>query len=108
MNPASGSASCGSMTLSERSNQNSQDAKCERCGGPLVWKQAHPYPVLLNILFGGSFIAFILLFSRFQAQRIVIYGWSLFQLVLGIFLVRGRLQARRRVLHCLRCNASLG
>ena len=74
----------------------------------MVWRQARPYPSLLNVVFGASFIAFLLAFGKIQAQKFVVYGWSLFQLVLGALLVRGRIQAKKRVLHCLRCNAGLG
>lgn len=73
----------------------------------MVLRPAYPYPVLIQIIFGASFIAFILLFEKFESYPTFLWGWSGVQVVLGFFLVRGRIRARKRVYRCVRCSGDL-
>jgi hypothetical protein len=88
------------MTSSGHSEQD-----CPSCGGPLSARQARPYPVLIQLLFAASFVAFLLCFEKLRASgnRAGIWAWSAVQAALGAALIRGRLLARKRVLRCIRC-----
>jgi hypothetical protein len=81
------------------------DAKCSACGGPLAERPEHPYPVLLQLLFGASFVAFLFLVEKLPRPALV--AWTFSQAALGVLLVRGRTRAKRRVLRCIRCGADL-
>lgn len=74
----------------------------------MAWRQAHPYPVKLQILFGACFLAFLGLsdkVSRYGRQWN--YLWTAVGVVLGVLLIRGRARARKTVLRCIRCNSDL-
>jgi peptidoglycan biosynthesis protein MviN/MurJ (putative lipid II flippase) len=92
------------MTLSERSDK--RDA-CPKCGGPVTWRQVHGYPVLAQVLFGLSFVAFLIVYDQVRQNRAILYAWSVIQAGLGAWLVRGRMLAKKRVLRCIRCGADL-
>ncbi len=91
------------MTLSDRSDAD----VCPKCGGPLADRPEHPYPVLLQALFGLSFLLFLIFFDEIRPFRTALWGWSLAQAAMGIALVRGRMRARKRVYRCIRCTAAL-
>ncbi len=99
------------MTSSDRSKpslvKSESDDSCEKCGGPLTWRQAHPHPVARQILFGVSFIVFLLVSDRLKEHRQILYAWSIVQAGLGIWLIRGRIAAKKRILRCIRCSATL-
>ncbi|HLD99554.1 MAG TPA: hypothetical protein VJB59_04805 [Bdellovibrionota bacterium] len=80
---------------------------CPKCGGPLATRPLYPYPILLQVLFGISFVAFLILFEQIKVHRQLLWLWSLLQLGLGILLVRGRIRARKTVLRCIRCSQAL-
>jgi len=74
----------------------------------MAWRQAHPYPVKLQVLFGACFLAFLAFsdkVSRYGRQWN--YLWTAVGVVLGVLLIRGRARARKTVLRCIRCNSDL-
>jgi hypothetical protein len=76
----------------------------------MVWKQAHPYPVAAQVLFGGSFVAFLLFSEKLFSQgshRVWLAVWCGVQIALGVWLVKARLRARKRILRCIRCEQAL-
>ena len=81
--------------------------QCPQCGGPLVWKNAYPFPVVLQTVFGVSFVAYLLLLDRVKENRPLVWAWAAFQIITGVLLVRRRLMTKKRVLHCIRCTAPL-
>jgi len=85
-----------------------EDGICPKCGGPTSYRQAHRYPVISQILFGLSFILFIVFNERVSANPTWLWGWSIGQIFLGLILIRGRLRARERILRCIRCSETLG
>jgi hypothetical protein len=93
------------MTSSASSDS---DQVCKNCGGLMAWRQAHPYPVALQVAFGVCFVAF-LFFSDKVAQfgRQWNFLWSAIGVALGVLLIRGRVRAKKTVLRCIRCNADL-
>lgn len=71
-------------------------------------RPAHPYPVFMTALFGGSFLAFLALADTVRAFGTgVIWAWSIVQILLGAELMRQRLRARRRVSRCIRCGVAV-
>ena len=74
-------------------------------------RQEHPYPSIIQALFGISFILFLVFFDRVQALRPagfpIIWAWSGLQAALGIWLIRRRIRARIRILRCIRCGQAL-
>jgi len=94
--------------ISSASSESTGKETCQNCGGLMAWRQAHPYPVLIQVLFGVCFVAF-LLFSDKVARygRQWNYLWTAVGVVLGLFLIRGRARAKKTVLRCIRCNADL-
>jgi hypothetical protein len=102
------------MTLSARSKFAEGDP-CPSClaklgedkAGELVSRPAHPYPVVTQILFGLSFVLFLIYSDKIQAHRTWIWSWCVVQFVLGIVLVYRRRRASKRVLHCIRCGQEL-
>src|SRR4051812_34940275 len=83
---------------------------CPQCGGPLASKQAHPFPVVPQVLFATSFVLFLLFADRlFQGgvNRVGLALWCALQVGLGFWLVRSRLRARERLLRCIRCGHEL-
>ncbi len=82
-------------------------SECSQCHSPMVLRPLAPYPVLVQILFGVSFIAFILTYEKFYKQPSILWVWSLVQIILGAMLVRGRIHAKKRVYRCVRCSADL-
>jgi hypothetical protein len=87
----------------------SENHLCPKCEGTLSEKPAAPYPVLLQVTFGVSFVAFLLLQDRLVAHtgRWGLWGWSGSQLLLGVFLIRSRMRASRRIRYCIRCGLTV-
>lgn len=83
------------------------DGGCEKCGGPLRERAAHPYPLLLQSIFGISFILFLTFYSKFSDQKRILWSWTALQLVCGVFLIKARKKANKRILICIRCKAEL-
>lgn len=83
------------------------DAVCPQCGGPVAERQAHPYPVLSQVLFGASFLVFLFQSDRLRAHPPWLWGWTAVQVILGVWLVWGRARSKRRVLRCIRCSTDL-
>ena len=76
----------------------------------MAWRQAQPYPVIAQALFGLSFGVFMFFAEKLfanPAHQAWIWVWAMVQVYLGIWLVRGRLKARRRILRCIRCGLEL-
>ena len=92
------------MTLSERSDSKKI---CPQCENELVWRPYRPYPVLTQALFAVSFGLFLIFNAKIQTQRVLLWGWCAVQVALGSLLVYQRLQSRRRVLRCIRCDSEL-
>src|SRR5258706_13553692 len=97
-----------SSVSSDSGSAPSGSQVCQNCGGLMAWRQAYPYPVLLQVLFGACFLAFLIFgekVARFGRQWN--YVWTAAGVVLGLLLIRGRARARKTVLRCIRCNADL-
>ncbi len=80
---------------------------CPKCGGPITWRPAHGYPILAQVVFAASFIAFLVYFDQVKSNRAMLWAWSVLQAGLGVWLVRGRMRAQKRVLRCIRCSTDL-
>ncbi|MBS1961515.1 MAG: hypothetical protein JST04_04825 [Bdellovibrionales bacterium] len=83
------------------------DAVCEKCGGPMRLRNARPFPVLLQTIFGVSFAGFLWAQSAGKIPTRGLWIWSAFQVVLGVLLVRARYASAKKVFICLRCGATL-
>lgn len=74
----------------------------------MVSRPAHPYPVLLQTIFGLSFIIFLIFGDKIVAlghgNKTPLWIWSAVQIMLGVLLIRRRSQAKRRVYRCIRCG----
>lgn len=81
---------------------------CPECGRTAAWRQVHRYPVLETLVFGGSFAAFLLLYSKLGSTPAALWSWSAVQVALGALLIRGRIRAKKRVLVCIHCKQALG
>ncbi|OFZ83087.1 MAG: hypothetical protein A2583_12780 [Bdellovibrionales bacterium RIFOXYD1_FULL_53_11] len=90
-------------------SQNSSEATgtCPDCGAPFVERPLYRYPVAVNLLFGASFIAFILLFDRVRSNAVFLWSWCALQIALGAALVHLRMRAKKRVFRCVRCTPRL-
>jgi hypothetical protein len=74
----------------------------------MVSRQKYPYPIISQALFGLSFVLFLYFLDKIAVRRTLwVWLWTLAQVVLGVFLVRGRMRARKRVLRCIRCGQDL-
>ncbi len=91
------------MTLSARSDAEA----CPSCGGATAWRPLHPFPVLVQLLFGASFVLFLFFLDQMQSRRVYVWLWTVVQVVLGGFLIYGRYRAKLRVLRCIRCGQDL-
>ncbi len=80
---------------------------CPNCQKPMVFRRAYRFPVFTQILFGSSFIFFLVLSTQLNARPYLLWGWVLIQVVLGGVLYRGRTLASQRVLRCIRCTTDL-
>ncbi len=67
-----------------------------------------PYPLFSQVLFGLSFLVFWILSENQNLPPKVLVGWSIFQALLGVHLVRARLRARVLELRCIRCGLVVG
>jgi hypothetical protein len=83
------------------------DEVCESCGGPMRLRNAKPFPVVLQALFGISFIAFLFVQGSGRLPTRILWGWSILQIGLGVLLVRARYASGKKVFICLRCGATL-
>jgi len=73
----------------------------------MVSRPLRPFPVVTQILFATSFVAFLLVVDRIRLQpslRWAIWTWCVAQVLLGIQLVRLRIRAKKTILRCLRCS----
>jgi len=86
---------------------NCPQDKPGQLSGELVSRPAYPYPVITQILFGLSFVLFLIYSDKIQAHRIWVWSWCAVQFVLGMILVYRRRRASKRVLHCIRCGQDL-
>ncbi|MBN23330.1 MAG: hypothetical protein CL678_18740 [Bdellovibrionaceae bacterium] len=94
------------MTSFKASNSIPDDV-CEKCGGGMNPRPLAPYPVKLQIIFGVSFLAFLLTYDSLTEHKSLLWIWSGIQVILGLFLIQGRRKASRRVLRCARCGTEL-
>lgn len=102
------------MTLSAHSRLAEGDP-CPSCQskygadrkGELVLRPAHPFPVVTQVLFGLSFVLFLVFFDKIQMHKVWVWSWSAVQFILGIVLVYRRRRASKRLLHCIRCGQEL-
>jgi hypothetical protein len=97
-----------SLKSSELPLSATADGVCEKCSGPTRLRNARPYPVVLQILFGVSFAVFLWVQSSTKVAPKVLWAWSIFQVTVGILLVRARYASAKKVFICLRCGATLG
>jgi hypothetical protein len=81
-----------------------RDTQCPKCGGPLALRPAHPYPIVVQVLFALSFIVFFLTAEKVKVYPTALGAWIVLQIGLGALLVRGRLRTRKRILQCVRCS----
>lgn len=107
------------MTFSKPSDPNSNpspetvvssmlsDEVCKTCSGPMRLRNARPFPVLLQSVFGISFVAFLIIQSQHLLSAKLLWIWSVFQVAVGVLLVRARYAAAKKVFICLRCGATL-
>ncbi|MCC7441734.1 MAG: hypothetical protein IT285_08875 [Bdellovibrionales bacterium] len=95
------------MTSPETSDPKSPEEGCPRCGGPLALRPVRAQPVLLQAIFGGSFLAFLGFSSWGSLPREAAWIWTAAQVALGVALARARMIAKRRVSRCLRCDTAL-
>lgn len=70
-------------------------------------RNAKPFPVLLQAIFGISFIAFLFLQGSGKLPTRALWAWSIAQIGLGVLLVRARYASAKKVFICLRCGATL-
>ena len=96
-----------SSTWNPSSTDDTGPESCTQCGGPLAWRQAHPYPVGWQLAFAVSAVAFWILFEKIRDNRTVIWSWCVLQAILGVPLIRGRIRSRKRILRCVRCTAAV-
>jgi hypothetical protein len=61
-----------------------------------------------QVFFGVSFLVFWILSEKQTLSPKVLIGWSVFQALLGVHLVRARLRARVLELRCIRCGLVVG
>jgi hypothetical protein len=92
---------------SDRPISATADEICEKCSGPMRLRNARPYPVLLQVLFGVSFAAFLWASTSNRLSPRISYAWTAIEVVLGILLVRARSASAKKVFICLRCGATL-
>jgi hypothetical protein len=93
------------MTLS-----GSSEDICPKCGGRLVVRPARPFPVVTQVLFGVSFLVFLLFSQKLKETgnlKPLLWGWTAVQAGLGILLIRQRMAARKTILVCIQCSQAL-
>ena len=83
-----------------------QDVPCPKCQQLMVWRPKYPFPVVLQILFGVSFLLFVLFVEKLPSRALV-YAWTAVQVALGGLLVLGRARAKQKVLRCIKCDPGL-
>lgn len=79
--------------------------ECPNCNHPMTLRPLQPYPVVLQLVFGISFLA--LLFLSDWITKLFPYAlwiWTAAQIILGLLLVRGRIRASKKVYRCVRCE----
>lgn len=81
--------------------------QCHKCGGALSARPAAPFPVVLQTVFGVSFLLFLWYTSGTKPDKNILIAWTFLQLVLAVLLVRARIRARKRVYRCTRCSSDL-
>lgn len=80
-----------------------QEGKCARCGTELT-PSPRNHPVVLQVLFGASFVLFLALFEKIQTVPVALWSWTAAQTLLGFLLARARLRLRRPSFDCKNCN----
>ena len=70
-------------------------------------RNAKPYPVLIQTLFGLSFAAFLWFTTSTKLAPRIAYAWTVAEVILGVLLVRARYASAKKVFICLRCGATL-
>lgn len=73
----------------------------------MVPRPLRPYPVVTQIAFAVSFFAFLFTAEKIRANpslKWAIWTWCVAQVILGIQLIRLRIQAKKTVLRCVRCR----
>lgn len=86
---------------------NSLAHSCPKCGRDRVLRPEHPYPLILQVIFGASFILFLIFYQKLANSRMFLVIWTAAQFVLGALLIRGRLRARQRIYRCVICDSAL-
>lgn len=86
------------------SEENLPINACLDCGGKTVLRSKKRYPILLQIVFGASFVVFLIFHERMRAIPTLLWSWSVIQAILGGFLIRARRQAAEKILICIRCD----
>lgn len=81
---------------------------CEKCNGPTRLRNAKPFPLRLQVIFGLSFVAFLWAQGAGKLPPKALWAWSIVQIILGVLLVRARYASAKKVFICLRCGATLG
>jgi hypothetical protein len=81
--------------------------QCPKCKGPLTQRSERPFPVILQTVFGLSFLVFLFAIEKLRAHTMWLWIWSGFQAVLGSLLIRARVHSSRRVYRCNRCDSAL-
>src|SRR5687768_11949430 len=76
---------------------------CASCGGPMRLRNAKPFPVLLQTIFGVSFLAFLYVQGTGKLSTQALWAWSILQVAIGVLLVRARYASSKKVFICLRC-----
>ncbi len=77
---------------------------CPQCQRPMLLAPLRPFPILSQLSFGLSFVIFMIFFDRVKQYGMLIWAWCLFQIALGLYLMRRRQQARRKIYRCVVCT----
>ncbi len=83
-----------------------EEIPCPKCQQTMVWRPKYPFPVVLQVVFGVSFLLFVLFVEKLPSRALV-YAWTAAQILLGGLLIFGRARARQKVLRCIKCGSGL-
>ena len=90
-----------------RTSPYGENDLCKECNSPLVLRPMTPQPFLLTLIFGLSFITLLLITQSKKLAPSILWPWSFAQFILGMFVIRGRIRAKKMVFHCTRCDSPL-
>jgi len=95
--------------MSDTTSRNSIESyECKKCGKPLSLKSLTKQPIGLQILFGFSFVLFLIFNQKIVSYSVkILWVWSFFQIAIGFLLFRARIKARQKVYRCLYCQDDL-